>query len=688
MRKNEFSKYWLNDALDFMPSENVINGKDAIKLNAYRNAISNFVRIVTGDSNIKVRFKGNQSYTDGKTVTIGTNLNDKDFDPAVGLALHEGAHIKLTNFEMLKSLDEFIQKHDEFVINFTKKHSLDDRWLVGAHVIRNLKDIFNIIEDRRIDNYVYKAAPGYQGYYQALYDKYFNAKIINKGLRSSEYRTCDWDSYMFRLINITNPNRDITALPSLQEIWKIIDLKNIDRLKSSLDALELAWEIYCIIEDNIPAAPKNNESEDDRSTNSDESGEGSNMNGDSSEDDNGDSSEDDNGDSSEDDNGDSAFGEGEENEGDSEIDINTESISYDDLNEAQKNRLQKAIDLQRDFMKGDIKKSKASKTLENMLQAMESSGITREDISVNGTVSKIPVIVIRQFNLKLIQSVRSDMWLEVSSYSERYVENNLEFINRGIQLGTVLGKKLKVRAEERNTKFNRQYNGKIDKRMISACGFGLESIFERTESFSYRPGSIHISIDNSGSMGGSKFNKSLVTASAIAKACSMIENMDCIISFRSSGYFSGHNNRSCIAQMVIAYDSRIHSLVQLRTMLPYIRCASSTPEGLCFDAYMKEIIKDVRGKDAFFLNFSDGEPCHEGYGGQKAYSHTRMQVNKMRANNIKVVSYFITSGDHYYNPSLVNFRSMYGKDAQNINVENMNDVARTLNQKFLDVSDK
>jgi hypothetical protein len=31
---------------------------------------------------------------------------------------------------------------------------------------------------------------------------------------------------------------------------------------------------------------------------------------------------------------------------------------------------------------------------------------------------------------------------------------------------------------------------------------------------------------------------------------------------------------------------------------------------------------------------------------------------------------------------------MYGKDAQNINVENMNDVARTLNQKFLDVSDK
>jgi hypothetical protein len=123
-------------------------------------------------------------------------------------------------------------------------------------------------------------------------------------------------------------------------------------------------------------------------------------------------------------------------------------------------------------------------------------------------------------------------------------------------------------------------------------------------------------------------------------------------------------------------------------MLPYIKCAGSTPEGLCFDAYMKEIVKDARGKDAFFLNFSDGEPCHEGYGGEKAYSHTRMQVNKMKANNIKVVSYFITSGNHYYSSSMDAFRSMYGRDAQNINVENMNDVARTLNQKFLEVSDK
>jgi len=55
-----------------------------------------------------------------------------------------------------------------------------------------LKTLINIIEDRRIDNFIYKTAPGYRGYYEALYDKYFNAKIIDKGLKSDEYIDETW----------------------------------------------------------------------------------------------------------------------------------------------------------------------------------------------------------------------------------------------------------------------------------------------------------------------------------------------------------------------------------------------------------------------------------------------------------------------------------------------------------------
>lgn len=652
---NDYSKYWLE--LDNFNADEKSSGKDVIKLNAYRNAISNFVRIVTGQSNIKVRFAGKDSYTDGKSVMIGTNLSDKDFDPAVGLALHEGSHIKLTNFELLKTLEEWISKHDAEVIAYAAKYGLQDRWVAPSAMKSRLHDILNVVEDRRIDNYVYKMAPGYQGYYQALYDKYFNAKIVDKGLQSSEYRTPDWDSYIFRLINITNTNRDLNALPGLRDIWNVLDLRNIDRLKTTEDALAIAWSIFCIIEAHTDA-PKADEDESNDAAKADTSGNGQ------SESDGEDTIE-----VTSDDDSDSA---GED------------TASYEDLTAKQRVQLNKAIQAQKDFLEGDIKKTKASRTLEKMLNAMESAGVTEEEVKVDGQYMKIPVLVIREFNSKLINNIDCDMWLTPNpTWNTREVERNTESVARGIQLGTVLGKKLKVRAEERNTKFNRQYKGKLDKRMISACGYGLESIFERVESFSYRPGTIHISIDNSGSMAGTKFRQSIVTATAIAKACTMIENMACQISFRSAGSFGETRRNSAI--MLIAYDSRKHGLSHLRTMMPYVTTAGTTPEGLCFDAYMKEILKDSRGKDAFFLNFSDGEPSHNNYYGTVAYAHTRSQINKMKAENINVISYFISS--HRGNDrSMQSFRAMYGKDAQQINVENMNDVARSINRKFLEVS--
>ena len=46
-----------------------------------------------------------ESYTDGNKVVIGSNIDDKKFDVAVGLALHEGSHIKLSNFDLLRNLE-------------------------------------------------------------------------------------------------------------------------------------------------------------------------------------------------------------------------------------------------------------------------------------------------------------------------------------------------------------------------------------------------------------------------------------------------------------------------------------------------------------------------------------------------------------------------------------------------------
>jgi len=49
---------------------------------------------------------------------------------------------------------------------------------------------------------------------------------------------------------------------------------------------------------------------------------------------------------------------------------------------------------------------------------------------------------------------------------------------------------------------------------------------------------------------------------------------------------------------------------------------------------------------------------------------------------IKVISYFIDGSSYYMD----NFRAMYGKDAESIDVSNISAVARVMNKKFLETA--
>ena len=67
------------------------------------------------------------------------------------------------------------------------------------------------------------------------------------GLTSMEYREVDFDSYLFRIINFTNSETDLTALPFLDKIYKAVDLKNIGRLQGTSGAIEVARNICEIV---------------------------------------------------------------------------------------------------------------------------------------------------------------------------------------------------------------------------------------------------------------------------------------------------------------------------------------------------------------------------------------------------------------------------------------------------------
>ena len=709
----KYSSFWLKDDLfdDDSLELNPIESKHSnlMALASYKKSIANFVNIVT-NQNIPVTFdvRGGDSYTDGKSVVISSKMDDKDFDSTVGLALHEGSHIKLTDFLSLETINNNIELvvGKDYITHLMDKHSKDE-WETKEYVRGIVKNLLNIIEDRRIDYYIYSTSPGYKGYYHAMYDKYFNSKIVDKGLQSSEYRELNWESYMFRIINITNKNRDLDALPMLRSVWNLMDLKNIDMIKNTDGSLVLASQIFKLIENSLPAEQKPIESPNQQNggdgENDDEQSEGNGTGGggDNSETNGTDNSEGNGGESKDGSNGtDDSKGDAEGDDvkrgskggynpngaggsgSDSQITDTKVTEGNGSLSERQKKQLDNAIKKQQDFQNGDIKKKKVSKGESKKLDTLVKSGIEEKLAGKDyqsgryyRTDKQTPVMVVRNYTKQLVDS---DMISMLSTYSWG-VERNEEAVQKGIVLGTVLGKKLKLRSEERSLVTPRMKNGKISGRLLHELGMGNVQIFDQTIINKHNPALVHISIDASSSMGGSKWKQTQTSAVAIAKAASMTSNLDVVISYRSIQ----HDNNLCQPLMLIAYDSRKDKFSKVQQLFKYLNPCGTTPEGLCFETVLDDIIKTNKGVDSYFINFSDGWPGFSNrdidYGGTAAVEHTANQVKKIQQAGVKVLSYFVYDG---YEGGIENFKRMYGKSATSVDCTNLMALTKTLNKLF------
>ncbi len=624
-KSNNFSSFWLDGSnnIDILTGEKISSGKDYIKMASTLKAIGNFVKIVSGND-VKVEYSNrDESYTDGKTVTITSKVNGKSFDSTVGLALHEGSHVKLSDFSLLKHLMSY-QGKDLLKTRFNFEIT-DDMELKGLSVMM-LKDLINVIEDRRIDYHIFTTAPGYQGYYNALYDRYFHAKVIDKAILSSEHREENIQSYMFRIINITNSNRDLSALKGLKEIYNIIDLANISRLKTTGEVIETAIKVFKALDKYIPITTQDGESK------------------------------------------------------------TTGKDKKSDLSPNEKSKLKKAIQKQKDFIRNNIQKSSIRKSEKNKINAINSSKATYEKVGDQFQShwlksSGVDCLVVRNINKAVINSNIFETIKSEGHYYHR-TRDNQESIDRGITLGTQLGRKLQVRNDSRSLQFNRLNQGKIDKRMIASAGFGNENIFQQVFIDNHKDANVHISIDASGSMSGTKWDKSITSAVAIAKAASMVGNLNVTISFRSTE----QQGKKYIPAIFIAYDSKVDKISKIQNLFKYITCPGTTPEGLCFEAIQREIVQSSNNLDSYFINFSDGEPYFENgqiqYWGDSAAKHTATEIKKFRDKGIKVLSYFITGSDESTTSS--NFKTMYGPDASNVNVNNLNQLAKTLNNMFIE----
>ena len=658
-------------------------GKDLVALAGYKRAISNFVNIVTEQS-IPVVFNSNdQSYTDGKKVVIGSNIDDKKFDVAVGLALHEGSHIKLSDFTLLKNLETSIPQEIYVLAESVGVKRYD--------VISTVKSILNYVEDRRIDSFIFQTSPGYKSYYHSMYEKYFYSKNVDKGLLSSEFRTEEIDSYMFRIINLHNKNRQLGSLKGLKEISSLINLGNIQRggLETTDDCFKIACNVMSVILKSIDPIVVEDTKDD-----SQESQDGS--------------EDSENGDSEEG-NGSGGSNTLTDEELQDMIDSGSldstpstpdENLSNDDgsdsieLSPRQKQMLEKHFEKQEKFLDGDVQKTKLNKKESSDIKSIEESGATYENVGSdipkyswdgNSVGKGTKCLVVRKLTQAVIDSEQFGC---ASSYNQgsysRYGKYN--FVEEGLRLGSMLGRKLQVRGEESQLKFSRQDSGKIDKRLIAELGFGNSNVFSHTLTERYNKAYLHISVDASGSMTGDKWNKAMTSCVAMIKACDMAGNIDVVVTTRTSNWTRGSGQG--VPMIMVAYDSRVDKLQKVKNLFTALDVSGTTPEGLCFEAIEKDLIPGNSNQDSYFINFSDGQPYYSNdeinYSGDKAEAHTKKMCDGMRAKGISVLSYFISNydlDDDSYDVRA--FKRMYGKDAEFVNATNMMQVAKSMNKKFL-----
>jgi len=616
---------------------------ELLKLNAHKRAISNFVSILTNKP-IPVKFaRKGDSYTDGKSVVLSAEVKPEKFDVAVGLALHEASHIVLTDFELMPKYSA----SDDMFNSFAKAAGVDinapeydsmDRHRNKEQLFDVVKSLTNFVEDRRIDQYIYNTCPGYRDYYRALYDEYFYDATIDKGLKSDEYTDEKLQSYMFRIINITNSNTDLNKLKGLKEIYELLDLKNIGRLKNTKDSLAVAESITNTILKHILV-------------DIDEQGkDGAKGDGE---------------------------GEGEPTEGDGEA---TESGDKDMMSSTGKKQLDKQIQKQKDFVNNQIKKKGLTKKEDDTLEQMSESGTEMQSVGDTkldngGYIKPVQCIVSKKMTEALMQDGHFPF---ANFYNEKWSGWNNDTLQRGIVMGTILGKRIAVRSEERETINPRQKNGRIDKRMVAALGYDYVNVFSHKEVDRFKKVMLHVTIDGSGSMSGTLWDDTLAVTIAICKAASMVNNLNVQVSIRGTW-----GNRPYVC---IAYDSRFDKFEKVKRLFPALHANGTTPEGLCYQAILKHLVESNKDMESYFLNICDGEPSFSNdqcsYSGHNALLHTKKMIGQIKDMGIQIMSYFV--GDtHGYGRSRENFKVMYGNDSRFIDVKQIVPIVKTMNELFL-----
>ena len=657
MSKELHSSYWLDheqfkyDAAKF----------DLVDLLEYRQTIKNFVTILTG-KDIPVKFKTTSqsrgssnpdgSYTDGKSIQIAALRKNSKFDVNVGLALHEASHVVLTDFDISNM---FMRVDYNNHMTPEVFHPIIDRLRefrdILSPISSNWHKMTNLFEDVRIDAYVIKNAPGYKGYYDALYDEYLYSDKVKLMLLNPKYREVTIDNYFKHLIVYKRPDRIPNALPGLAEMYDIIDNTDIANMTSTYEVAEFAGNILIKVCEAIDSVSKNQEMpglgnhEDGKNSNSSPADEADDKN----------VPQNDNDSESEMDNQSSNSDATDESEDPGSTKEETEANDNDDTSDD-------AVEEEEQLTELSAKQAKDAAAAMAELEDFINHKVNENGTAGGGNVAKKDALLMNLLdekarvtkmakfnNIKCIyvpklkpadyigKSPKVRKLFKVGEHNGRYDES----IKSGMRAAKLIERNLAIREEERITVHNHLKSGRVDNRRLAYASI-VDDIFKKSYIESFPESYIHISVDASSSMQGPRIHAAIEMLVALAKGTENLNSIHLKIDFRGTLNIGGMG----AATSIVAYDSKYNSIHDFITYIKHMNLHSITPESLCYESIAKDMIRDAAGKHATFITLTDGAPnMNCGYNCVTAVPHIKKMMDVFRSANIATLAYFIDGNE-------------------------------------------
>ncbi|GHT51453.1 hypothetical protein AGMMS49982_08950 [Bacteroidia bacterium] len=618
MEHYKYSDYWL---VNREPDLN--NLFDLLKL---QNAVANFVKIVSG-RDISVEFKVGDEKSSIDKIIISADLSN--IDATVGLAIHETLSFVYTPKWLTSKLvmlvnDDYLNRY------FTADNPLtsSERYQTKKRFVAEMENIYRLIEYWRLDDFAMRTSPGYKGYIAEAYRSYFTpnetvamfmAEVQTMKIFAPEIQR---HKYTFRsflntlLVQVVHSDNYSAICQNT--------LHELDRKDECTIMFRIYLEVKKLLDINHIERLKS-----------------------------------------------------------AEDSLNLAIEIWEAIKKAQSvmgilmqwesgevaDAVLKAVNL-------DVDKKAISVSHKEELKLLANDSSNKNQTFFDGR--RIKVIVLKDMNRDMIYSGR------YTFFTTENLNPTQNAVSEGIRLGNQLARRIAFRNNERQTHFSRLQEGKIDKRLLHSVVCGNDAIFYRDKEETFPAVNFHISIDGSHSMAGTCFLKSLKTAVAIAQAGYLIKNINVTISFRYQVVSDG----SRLPLVLVAYDSKRDKISKIKQLFPFLKASAATPEGLCYSVITDLIERNAtENSENYFVNFYDGMPCfildeNCTYEGKPAIEHVHDEVLRMKRKGIQVLSYFIVSEKWRMEEIKTTFADcqyMYGKDAKMLNINDLGELARSLN---------